>query len=56
MKYVSEFVKRQHALNARIKTRLVWNSDNKNTYIKAKHGELINDVQPTERKRHEKAI
>lgn len=39
-KYVSEFVKRQRALTARIVTYLVWNSAMQGTYRRARHGEL----------------
>lgn len=40
-KYVSEFVKRQQALQARIVSYLLWNSPIQGTYIRAKHGRLI---------------
>jgi hypothetical protein len=40
-KYVSEFVKRQRALTARIVMRVVWDSSRLGTYIKSKHGKLI---------------
>jgi hypothetical protein len=45
-KYVSDFVKKQHALSARIVSRLIWDSSpDKNgkgrTYIKKLHGNLI---------------
>lgn len=40
-KYISDFVKRQRALSARIVMRLLWDSLNKGTYIKSKHGKLI---------------
>jgi hypothetical protein len=41
-KYVSEFVKKQQALQARVKAITVWPSSQKGfgTYIKAKHGDL----------------
>ena len=40
-KYVSEFVKRNKALNSRLVMRLLWNSTKYGTYIKRKHGKLI---------------
>ncbi len=40
-KYVSDFVKRMRLLSLRLKyTRLLWNSTDNGTYIKAKHGKL----------------
>ena len=39
-KYVSDFVKKQRAWNARIRNYLVWNSEIQGTYIKSKHGPL----------------
>ena len=39
-KYVSDFVKRQRALQARIVSWLVWNSAIQGTYVRARHGNL----------------
>jgi hypothetical protein len=41
-KYVSDFVKKQIKITLESKIRyVVWDSMEKGTYIKAKHGELI---------------
>lgn len=41
MKYISEFVLRMRALDARNKARLLWDSSYMRTYVKKKHGKLI---------------
>lgn len=40
-KYISEFVKKQQALNKRIVQRMLWFSEKQGTYITKKHGLLI---------------
>lgn len=40
-KKLTKFVKRMNELNSRIVYRILWNSQERGTYIRAKHGELL---------------
>jgi hypothetical protein len=40
-KYISNFVIKQMMLNSRLRMRLLWDSSQWGTYVKAKHGKLI---------------
>lgn len=42
MKYISEFVKRQRELNARLVPKIFWKSSEWGTYVKAKNGQRVN--------------